>query len=104
MRERSMTRVRALLRVRRVIFYAILLAAIVFGLSHSHFTYVLGILIFVVALLVSVILHEAGHFLTAKKFGMKATQFFIGFGPTLWSTTRGETEYGVRALPFGAFV
>ena len=66
--------------------------------------FVLGIVLFVVGILISVILHEAGHFLTAKKFGMKATQFFVGFGPTLWSTTRGETEYGVKALPFGAFV
>jgi membrane-associated protease RseP (regulator of RpoE activity) len=67
-------------------------------------SFLLGVVIFVVAVLISVILHELGHFLTAKKFGMKATQFFIGFGPTLWATTRGETEYGVKALPFGAFV
>ena len=67
-------------------------------------SFLLGVVIFVVAILISVILHEAGHFLTAKKFGMQATQFFIGFGPTLWSTTRGETEYGIKALPFGAFV
>jgi membrane-associated protease RseP (regulator of RpoE activity) len=67
-------------------------------------SFLLGVVIFVVAVLISVILHEAGHFLTAKKFGMKATQFFIGFGQTLWSTTRGETEYGIKALPFGAFV
>ena len=67
-------------------------------------SFLLGVVIFVVAVLISVILHEAGHFLTAKKFGMKATQFFIGFGPTLWSTQRGETEYGVKAFPFGAFV
>jgi len=49
-------------------------------------------------------LHELGHFLTAKKFGMRVTQFFVGFGQTLWSTFRGETEYGVKALPFGGFV
>ncbi len=61
-------------------------------------------LIFIVALLASVMLHELGHFLTAKKFGMKVTQFFIGFGKTLWSTFRGETEYGIKALPFGGFV
>ena len=64
----------------------------------------LGVLAFVVALLVSVMLHEAGHFLTAKLFGMKATQFFVGFGPTLWSRQRGETEYGVKAIPAGGFV
>jgi len=67
-------------------------------------SFLLGVVIFVVAVLISVILPEAGHFVAAKKFGMKATQFFIGFGPTLWSTTRGETEYGIKALPFGAFV
>jgi membrane-associated protease RseP (regulator of RpoE activity) len=67
-------------------------------------SFLLGVVIFVLAVLISVVLHEAGHFLTAKKFGMKATQFFIGFGPTIWSTTRGETEYGIKALPFGAFV
>src|SRR5712691_1844512 len=64
----------------------------------------LGWLIFLFALLFSVMLHEAGHFTTAKKFGMKATKFFVGFGPTIWSTTRGETEYGVKALPVGGFV
>ena len=64
----------------------------------------IGVLIFIVALLVSVMLHEAGHFVTAKVFGMKATQFFVGFGTTLWSRVRGETEYGVKALPLGGFV
>jgi membrane-associated protease RseP (regulator of RpoE activity) len=67
-------------------------------------SFLLGILIFVLALLFSVMLHEAGHFFTAKKFGMKATQFFVGFGQTLWSTRRGETEYGVKAIPAGGFV
>jgi membrane-associated protease RseP (regulator of RpoE activity) len=99
-----MNSLRVLLRARRLFFYLILLGAIVFALARSHLTYVLGVLIFVLAVLISVILHEAGHFLTAKKFGMKATQFFIGFGPTLWSVTRGETEYGVKAAPLGAFV
>jgi membrane-associated protease RseP (regulator of RpoE activity) len=64
----------------------------------------LGVLAFVVALLVSVMLHEAGHFATAKLFKMKATQFFVGFGPTLWSRQKGETEYGVKAIPAGGFV
>ncbi|MBK5306667.1 MAG: site-2 protease family protein [Frankiaceae bacterium] len=49
-------------------------------------------------------IHEAGHFFTARRYGMKATQFFVGFGPTLWSTRRGETEYGVKAIPAGGFV
>jgi membrane-associated protease RseP (regulator of RpoE activity) len=64
----------------------------------------LGWLIFLVALVVSVMLHETGHFVTAKRFGMKATQYFFGFGPTLWSFQRGETEYGVKAIPAGGFV
>ena len=64
----------------------------------------LGWVIFVAALLISIMLHEAGHFATAKKFHMKVTQFFVGFGQTLWSRTKGETEYGVKALPFGGFV
>ena len=64
----------------------------------------IGWVIFLVALLFSVMLHETGHFVLAKKFGMKVTRYFVGFGPTLWSTRRGETEYGIKALPFGGFV
>jgi membrane-associated protease RseP (regulator of RpoE activity) len=67
-------------------------------------TYAFGVFIFAVGILVSVCLHEAGHLLTAKRFGMKATQYFAGFGPTLWSFRRGETEYGVKAIPAGGFV
>jgi membrane-associated protease RseP (regulator of RpoE activity) len=67
-------------------------------------SYLLGVLIFVIALLVSISLHEAGHLVTAKAFGMKATKFFIGFGNTIWSFRRGETEYGIKALPVGGFV
>jgi membrane-associated protease RseP (regulator of RpoE activity) len=65
---------------------------------------VVGWLIFLAALMISVMLHETGHFVAAKRFGMKCTQYFIGFGPTIWSTQRGETEYGVKALPLGGFV
>jgi membrane-associated protease RseP (regulator of RpoE activity) len=64
----------------------------------------LGWIIFIFALLFSIMLHEFGHFITAKKFHMKVTQFFVGFGQTLWSTFRGETEYGIKALPVGGFV
>jgi len=64
----------------------------------------LGWVIFIVALLLSVMLHETGHFVMAKRFGMKCTRYFVGFGPTIWSTWRGETEYGIKALPFGGFV
>ena len=60
--------------------------------------------VFVVGLLVSIFLHELGHFSTAKWTGMKATQFFLFMGPKLWSFRRGETEYGIRAYPLGAFV
>jgi membrane-associated protease RseP (regulator of RpoE activity) len=60
--------------------------------------------VFVVGLLIAIFLHELGHFMTARWTGMKSTQFFIGFGPRLWSFRRGETEYGVRAIPAGAFV
>ncbi len=64
----------------------------------------LGWIIFIFALLFSIMLHEAGHFVTAKKFRMKVTQFFVGFGQTLWSRTKGETEYGIKALPAGGYV
>ena len=62
------------------------------------------IFVFVVGVVISIFLHEAGHYLTARWTGMKVTQFFLFFGPRLWSFRRGETEYGVRALPLGAFV
>jgi membrane-associated protease RseP (regulator of RpoE activity) len=92
-----------LMRARIAILVIALLAALVL-LSGSHLAFLLGVVIFVVALVISVMLHELGHFLTAKKFGMRVTQFFLGFGTTLWSMMRGETEYGVKALPFGGFV
>ncbi|MEP7114708.1 MAG: site-2 protease family protein [Ilumatobacteraceae bacterium] len=60
--------------------------------------------VFVIGLLISIFLHETGHFVTARWTGMKATQFFLFMGPKLWSFRRGETEYGVRAYPVGAFV
>ena len=85
----------------------IVIAALVIGLivlDYRHLTFLLGVLIFIAALLVSVMLHEFGHFVTAKAFRMRVTQFFIGFGRTLWSTFRGETEYGVKALWVGGFV
>ena len=63
----------------------------------------LGILAFIVALLLSVMIHEFGHYITAKKFGMKVTEFFVGFGKRIWSTQRGETEFGVKAIPTGGY-
>jgi len=62
------------------------------------------VLAFVVAILVSIGLHELGHMIPAKAFGGKVTQYFIGFGPTVWSRKRGETEYGVKAIPLGGYV
>jgi membrane-associated protease RseP (regulator of RpoE activity) len=93
----------ALRRARVPILIVVIIAAIL-ALSGSHTAFIIGILTFIVALLVSVMLHEFGHFITAKKFGMRVTQFFLGFGTTLWSFFRGETEYGIKALPFGGFV
>jgi membrane-associated protease RseP (regulator of RpoE activity) len=66
-------------------------------------TTLLGVTLFVLALMVAIFLHEGGHFVTAKMFGMKVERFFLGFGPTLWSFRRGETEYGIKALPVGGF-
>jgi membrane-associated protease RseP (regulator of RpoE activity) len=66
-------------------------------------TSLLGITLFVLALMLAIFLHEGGHFVTAKFFGMKVERFFLGFGPTVWSFRRGETEYGVKALPLGGF-
>ena len=59
----------------------------------------LGIIAFVLALLISVMIHEAGHFLTARHYGMKVTEFFLGFGQRLWSFRKGETEFGIKAIP-----
>jgi len=63
-----------------------------------------GVVAFVIALLVSIVLHELGHYFGARWGGMKVTEYFIGFGPRIWSTRRGETEYGLKALPLGAYV
>jgi len=64
---------------------------------------VIGVLAFVVALLISVMIHEAGHYLTAKRFGMKVTEFFLGYGARIWSFRRGETEFGIKAIPAGGY-
>lgn len=64
----------------------------------------IGILVIVVGILVSIALHEVGHMVPAKKFGVRVSQYMVGFGPTLWSRTKGETEYGVKAVPLGGYV
>ncbi|MBN9376111.1 MAG: site-2 protease family protein, partial [Cellulomonas sp.] len=66
--------------------------------------YLVGVLILVVVLLASIGLHELGHMVPAKKFGVRVGQYMIGFGPTVWSRTRGETEYGLKAIPLGGYV
>ena len=83
--------------VRLVYFVAIVLVlAIVTGFSPF-----LGVIFALVAI---VMLHEFGHFVTAKWAGMKVTEYFFGFGPRLWSIRKGETEYGIKALPLGGYV
>jgi membrane-associated protease RseP (regulator of RpoE activity) len=66
--------------------------------------FVVGVLAFVVGLLASIALHEIGHLLPAKLFGVKVTQYMVGFGRTVWSRQRGETEYGIKAIPLGGYV
>lgn len=66
--------------------------------------FVLGVVIAVLGLAVSIALHEFGHLIPAKLFGVRVEQYMIGFGPTIWSRRRGETEYGVKALPLGGYV
>ena len=66
--------------------------------------YVIGVVIFALGLLFSVCLHEAGHMGVAKALGMRVSRYFVGFGPTIFSFRRGETEYGLKAIPAGGFV
>ncbi|OIJ28292.1 M50 family metallopeptidase [Nocardioides luteus] len=66
--------------------------------------YTLAVIGFIVAILASIGLHELGHMIPAKAFGGKVTQYFIGFGPTVWSKQIGETEYGLKAIPLGGYV
>jgi membrane-associated protease RseP (regulator of RpoE activity) len=65
--------------------------------------FVIGIVLFALAIMISVALHECGHMWAARATGMKVRRYFVGFGTTLWSTRRGETEYGVKAIPLGGF-
>lgn len=66
--------------------------------------FIVGVVVLVVGLAVSIALHEFGHLIPAKKFGVRVGQYMIGFGPTLWSRRIGETEYGVKALPLGGYI
>ena len=64
----------------------------------------LGIVAFAIGMLFSIGFHEAGHFFWARRFGMRVPQFMVGFGPTIWSRRRGETEYGLKAVPLGGYI
>lgn len=64
---------------------------------------ILGFIAFVIALLLSVMIHEFGHYLTARRFGMRVSEFFLGFGKKIWSFQRGETEFGLKAIPAGGY-
>ena len=70
----------------------------------SVILFIAGVLVMLVGLGVSIALHELGHILPAKAFGVRVGQYMIGFGPTLWSKRVGETEYGFKALPLGGFI
>lgn len=63
-----------------------------------------GVVIFFLGVLGSIALHEVGHMVPAKRFGVRVTQYMVGFGPTVWSRVRGETEYGVKAIPLGGYI
>jgi membrane-associated protease RseP (regulator of RpoE activity) len=65
---------------------------------------VLGVIAFVLAVLFSIAMHEVGHLVPAKKFGVKVTQYMVGFGPTIWSRMKGETEVGIKAIPLGGYI
>ncbi|MEV5559871.1 site-2 protease family protein [Nonomuraea wenchangensis] len=69
-----------------------------------NWLYVAGIILFLLGLMISIALHELGHLLPAKLFGVKVTQYMVGFGPTAWSRRGGETEYGIKWIPFGGYI
>ena len=66
--------------------------------------YVAGVLIIFVGIALSIALHEIGHLVPAKRFGVRVPQYMVGFGPTVWSRQRGETEYGIKAIPLGGYI
>jgi len=80
-----------------ILLLGLLLLAAVRPSTRDTLAIILGIIVLIMA-------HEAGHFFAAKRSGMKVTEYFLGFGPRLWSFRRGETEYGVKAIPAGGYV
>src|SRR5580658_1931292 len=85
-------------RVVQLLLALVLITALFIALGWGY------LLLFIVILIAIVMLHELGHFVTAKRAGMKVTEYFVGFGPRLWSVRRGETEYGIKAIPAGGYV
>ncbi|MEU6726757.1 site-2 protease family protein [Nonomuraea wenchangensis] len=69
-----------------------------------NWLYLVGIILFLLGLMFSIALHEIGHLIPAKLFGVKVTQYMVGFGSTAWSRRRGETEYGIKWIPFGGYI
>ncbi len=88
-------------QIRSLIRLAIVIAAIV---ALGFFTHSIITIAIIGALIAMIMIHELGHFITAKISGMKVTEFFLGFGPRIWSVRKGETEYGVKAIPAGGYV
>ncbi|MHB1986720.1 MAG: M50 family metallopeptidase [Acidimicrobiales bacterium] len=81
-----------------------LLALVAAGAVLAIVFHALDVLVVVLAIVVMIMAHELGHFVAAKASGMKVTEYFLGFGPRLWSVRKGETEYGVKAIPAGGYV
>ena len=70
----------------------------------SWLAYAAGVLIAALGVALSFALHVVGHLVPAKRFGVRVTQYMVGFGPTVWSRRRGETEYGLKAIPLGGYI
>ncbi|HEY6472280.1 MAG TPA: M50 family metallopeptidase, partial [Acidimicrobiales bacterium] len=85
-------------RVIQLVVSLVLITAVFIALGWGY------LLLFIAILFAIVMLHEFGHFITAKRAGMQVTEYFVGFGPRLWSVRKGETEYGVKAIPAGGYV
>ena len=90
-------------RVERQIGLFRLVIGLLFFMGLAAAFGVLGAVLVILAVLLMIVFHEFGHFATAKLTGMKVTEFFVGFGPRIWSVRKGETEYGVKALPLGGY-
>ena len=65
---------------------------------------IVGIVVFALLIAFSIALHEVGHLVPAKAFGIKVTEYMVGFGPTVWSRLKGETRYGLKAIPLGGYI